>query len=58
MKRYRLKLSLPGKAATIQKLFPNAFTFVAWAHPDTIEKLDVAELVLAQFGVGLVIEEA
>jgi len=58
VKRYRLKLSLPGKAAAIAKVFPNAFTFVAWSHPDTMEKVEFAEIVLAQFGVGLVVEEA
>ena len=58
MKRYRLKLSLPGKAATIGKLFPNAFVFVAWANTDIIEKLEVADLILAQFGISLTIEEA
>ena len=58
MKRYRLKLALPGKAAAIAKIFPNAFVFVAWANPDVIEKLGVAELILAQFGVGITIEAA
>jgi hypothetical protein len=41
----------------IQKVFPNAFTFVAWANPETVAKAEFAELVLAQFAIGLVVEE-
>ena len=57
MKRYRLKLIFSGKAGMIQKVIPNAFTFVAWANPETVAKAEFAELVLAQFAIGLVVEE-
>lgn len=67
MKRYRLKLSLPEEATTVRilgkrvnlaRVFPNAFVIVANADTDIIEKLEVADLILAQFGIGLVVEEA
>lgn len=58
MKRYRLKLTLPGKAATIGKLFPNAFTFVAWLNPDQAEYRMAAMWLLQAFNIGLEVEEA
>lgn len=58
MKRYRLKLSLPGKAAAIAKVFPNAFTFVAYLSTDQVEKFLAVEFVLMQFNISATLEEA
>ena len=58
MKRYRLKLSLPGKAGTIGKLFPNALTFVAYLKPEQAEYNLAAMWFLQAFNIGLEVEEA
>lgn len=58
MKRYRLKLSLPGKAGTILRLFPNALTFVAYLKPEQAEYNLAAMWFLQAFNIGLEVEEA
>ena len=58
MKRYRLKLSLPGKAGTILRLFPNALTFVAYLTPEQAEYNLAAMWFLQAFKIGLEVEEA
>ena len=58
MKRYRLKLSLPGKAGTILRLFPNALTFVAYLTPEQAEYQLAAMWFLQAFKIGLEVEEA
>lgn len=58
MKRYRLKLSLPGKAGMIGKLFPNALTFVAYLTPDQAEYQLAAMFFLQAYKIGLEVEEA
>ncbi len=57
MKRYRLKLSLPGKAGTILRLFPNALTFVAYLTPEQAEYNLAAMWFLQAFNIGLDVEE-
>ena len=58
MKRYRLKLSLPGKAGTILRLFPNALTFVAYLTPEQAEYQLAALRFLQAYKIGLDVEEA
>ena len=58
MKRYSLKLSLPGKAAMIGKLFPNALTFVAYLTPEQAEYQLAAMWFLQAYKIGLEVEEA
>jgi hypothetical protein len=58
MKRYRLKLSLPGKAGTILRLFPNALTFVAYLTPEQAEYQLAAMWFLQAYKIGLDVEEA
>jgi hypothetical protein len=58
MKRYRLKLSLPGKAGTILRLFPNALTFVAYLTPEQAEYQLAAMWFLQAYKIGLEVEEA
>jgi hypothetical protein len=57
MKRYRLKLSLPGKAGTILRLFPNALTFVAYLTPEQAEYQLAAMWFLQAYKIGLDVEE-
>jgi hypothetical protein len=56
VKRFRLKLSVPG-SAWVQRMFPNAFTFVAWLRPEQAEFQIAAVGFLSAFGVGLTVEE-
>ena len=58
MRRYRLKLSLPGRAAMIGKLFPNALTFVAYLTPEQAEYQLAAMWFLQAYKIGLEVEEA
>jgi hypothetical protein len=58
MKRYRLKLSLPGKAGTILRFFPNALTFVAYLTPEQAEYQLAAMWFLQAYKIGLDVEEA
>jgi len=58
MKRYRLKLILPGKAGMIGKLFPNALTFVAYLTPEQAEYQLAAMWFLQAYKIGLDVEEA
>jgi len=58
MKRYRLKLILPGKAGMIGKILPNALTFVAYLKPEQAEYSLAAMWFLQAFNIGLDVEEA